>query len=156
MALINPSQRQGDIGFAAVLVAVAGWCFFESRSFPGTSGTYPRVLSIMLAVGAALVILRSIKRPRVADEPRLFIHSGRFLFAVVVMVAYVGAIAVVGYILPSIVLGIGLPLLLGYRGFSLTVPVTLGTLAFIVLVFFVILGRPLPADVLDSFLELLR
>ncbi|QRM35154.1 tripartite tricarboxylate transporter TctB family protein [Microvirga sp. VF16] len=156
MALMNLSQRQGDIGFAAVLLAVAGWCFFESGNFPGASGTYPRVLSIMLAVGAALVILRALGRPAAADEPRLFIHPGRFLLAVAAMIAYVGAVAVVGYILPSIALGLGLPLLLGYRGFSLTVPVTLGTLAFIVLVFFVILARPLPADVLDSFLELLR
>jgi putative tricarboxylic transport membrane protein len=50
---------------------------------------------------------------------------------------------------------IGLPFVLGYREWHLLVPVVLGTLAVILLIFRVILERPLPPDLLNFLLEAL-
>jgi hypothetical protein len=157
MALnVNPSGKQADIGFAAILIAVAIWGFVEAGSYLGTSGGYPQVLAVLLAVGSALVILRRVLTPEKEGEPRLFIHAGRFFLGLAVIVAYVVAIDLVGYLLPSLAVGIAVPLLLGYRNLALTVAVTVGTVIFIVIVFHLLLGRPLPPDILIRMLEAVR
>jgi hypothetical protein len=157
MALnVNPSGKQADIGFAAILIAVAIWGFVEAGSYLGTSGGYPQVLAVLLAVGSALVILRRVLTPEKEGEPRLFIHAGRFFLGLAVIVAYVVAIDLVGYLLPSLAVGIAVPLLLGYRNLALTVAVTVGTVIFIVIVFHLLLGRPLPPDILIRMLETVR
>ena len=80
MALsFNPSKRQGDIGFAAVLLAVAGLSFLKAADYPGASGTYPRVLSVRLALGAIAVVLRSLSRRSAESDAAFFTHPGRFL-----------------------------------------------------------------------------
>lgn len=152
----NPTSKQADIGFAAVLVGVAAWAFFEAGNFPGFSGSYPKVLSALLALAAIVQVGRSLRRTEAADEPRLFINSGRFVLGAAVLVLYILSIDLLGYVIPSIVVGIGVPFFLGFRNLPLTIAITLGTLAFIILVFFVVLGRPLPPDVLDPVLEMLR
>ncbi len=153
---LNPSGRQADTGFAAALLAAAGWAFAEAGSYPGASGTYPQVLAVLLAIGAALVMLRSLMRPADPDGPRLFLHAGRFVLGLAVVVAYVVSIDLIGYLLPSLAVAVLVPLLLGYRDLPLTVAVAVGTVATIVLVFYVILGRPLPPDILDPVLAVLR
>ncbi|MGE0279900.1 MAG: tripartite tricarboxylate transporter TctB family protein [Rhizobiaceae bacterium] len=152
----NPTSKQADIGFAAVLIAVAAWAVSEAGSYPGASGVYPQVLAILLAIGAALVILRRLKAAEIEGEPRLFLHTGRFLLGLAMLVAYVVAIGLLGYLLPSLAVGLIVPWLLGYRNLKLTAAVTTGTLLFIVVVFHLILGRPMPPDVLDMLLGALR
>lgn len=44
--------------------------------------------------------------------------------------------------------GIGLPMLLGYRKLTLLVPVVLGVIAFIYVVFGVLLEKPFPPDLI--------
>lgn len=152
----NPSGKQSDIGFAAVLIAGSVWAYVEAGSYDGFSGTYPRVLAVMLAIVAALVIVRRLAQPAAADEPRLFIDTGRFLLAAAVLVAYIASINLVGYLLPSLAVGVIVPLLLGYRNLRLSFAVTVGTLIFIVAVFYVALARPLPPDLFDAVLGVLR
>lgn len=152
----NPTARQADLGFAFALIAVAAWSFLEAGSYPGSSGTYPRVLSILLALAAAGVVLRRMMQAETKEEPHLFLNASRFALGLGVLVAYIVAINLMGFILPSLIVGISLPLVLGYRNLPLASAVTLGTICFIVAVFFVILGRPLPPDVLNPVLEALR
>jgi putative tricarboxylic transport membrane protein len=152
----NPSGKQADIGFAAILIAMAAWAAAEAGNYPGASGVYPQVLAALLAIGAALVILRRLKSVENEGEPRLFLHTGRFMLGLAMLVAYVVAIGFLGYLLPSLAVGLIVPRLLGYRNLKLTAAVTVGTLMFIVVVFHLILGRPMPPDVLNPLLEALR
>ncbi|MGB6243052.1 MAG: tripartite tricarboxylate transporter TctB family protein [Castellaniella sp.] len=152
----NPSGKQADLGFAAILLVVAVWVIARTSDYPGASGTYPRVLAILLAIGAALVIVRRLRTAEQADEPRLFLHAGRFALGLAAIIAYVAAISLVGYLLPSLAIGVVLPWCLGYRKISLSLSVTLGTIVFIVLVFYTILGRPMPPDLLNPILEMVR
>lgn len=152
----GPSWRQGEIFFAIVLFVVAVMAFLATAHYPGMSGNYPRTLSVMLGIGAALVFVRAILRPGATAGVEFFIHLPRALLGFVALAIYIGAISVVGYLIPSLVLGIVLPLLLGYRNLWLAALVTLGTILFIVLVFFVVLERPLPPDLLQPVLEALR
>lgn len=152
----NPSGKQADLGFAAILLVVAAWVIAQARDYPGTSGTYPQVLGILLAIGAALVIARRLRTAARDDEPRLFLHAGRFALGLAAIIAYVAAIGLVGYLLPSLAIGVFVPWCLGYRKLRLSLTVTLGTIVFIVLVFHTILGRPMPPDILNPILEFLR
>jgi hypothetical protein len=137
------------------MVAAFG-AYRAAADYPGLSGSYPRTLSVLLGIGAALVILRAALRPGAMAGVSFFIHPPRAALGFAALAAYVGAISLVGYLIPSVILGVTLPLLLGYRKPRLVVPVTLGTILFIVLVFFVILERPLPPDLLQPVLEMLR
>jgi hypothetical protein len=152
----NPSGKQADIGFAAILIGASIWTYAEAGNYPGSSGIYPQVLSLLLAVLAALVIVRRLATPAGENEPRLFLNPGRFVLSAAILTVYVMLVGLVGYLLPSLALGVVVPFLLGYRKPLVSLAVTAGTLAFIVLVFFVVLGRPLPPDLLDPLLEMLR
>lgn len=151
---LNPSRHQAEIGFAALLFAAAGWGWAEAGSYAGPAGSYPRVLCVLLMICTALVIVRSLVRT--APEGRLFDHAPRFAFGFAAIAGYIVAIDFAGYILPSLVFGIGLPLALGYRNLRLLVPVVVAVIAFIYLVFGVMLERPLPPDLLDPVLGMLR
>jgi hypothetical protein len=152
----NPSGKHADIGFATVLIAAAVWAVAEAGNYPGSSGFYPQVLAVLLAIGAALVVLRRLFTAEKEGEPRLFLHAGRFILGLAMLVAYVVTVGLVGYLLPSLAVGIVVPLLLGYRNLPLAISVTLGTILFIVIVFHMVLGRPMPPDILSPLLEALR
>lgn len=152
----GPSWRQGEIGFAVVLIVVAIMTFAAAANYPGMSGNYPRTLSVFLGIGSALVLLRALLRPGAMAGVPFFIHLPRALLGFVALAIYIGAISVMGYLIPSLVLGILLPMLLSYRNLRLAALVTLGTIIFIVVVFFLILERPLPPDLLQPVLEALR
>jgi predicted neutral ceramidase superfamily lipid hydrolase len=149
----NPTRKQAEIGFATALIAVAAWGFVEAGAYPMQSAGYPRVLCVVLAVTSALVILRAVFQPRNETGQKLLDHPGRFLLGFATLLIYVVAIDFFGYVLPSLLVGIGLPVLLGYRNLRLVVPVVVSTIVVILLVFAGILERPLPPDILDFLLE---
>lgn len=154
MALsFNPTRKQAEIGFAAALFAVAAWAFVEAGTYPTQSAGYPRVLCIMLAGASFLVILRALLVQPNDKSQRLLDHPGRFLLGFATLLTYIVAVDLLGYVVPSLIVGIGLPVLLGYRNLRLLVPVVVCTMAVILLVFAGLLERPLPPDILDFFLE---
>lgn len=152
----NPTGRQAEIGFATALVGVAVWAFVEAGNYPGFSGAYPQVLAALLAAAAAFLTVRTLRKGEVEGPSRLFIHTGRFALGAALIVLYVVGISLLGYILPSLAIGIAAPLLLGFRNVPLAVAVAVGTVLAIILIFFVLLDRPLPPDVFDPILALLR
>lgn len=153
----GPDWLQSEVGFAAVLLAVSVAAWRIAAPYPGLSGSYPRTLAVLLGIGAALVMLRALwRRGTLADRGWLFIHMPRALMGFALLAAYVVAIDFFGYLLPSLALGVAVPTLLGYRRPLTALAVTLATIVFIVLVFFVVLERPLPPDLLQPLLEVLR
>jgi putative tricarboxylic transport membrane protein len=149
------TRRQAEITFAAALIAAASAIFIEAGKFPPDSAGYPRSLAVLLGIGALLVIAREVRRPRESGVQPFFDHPIRFVAGSGFLVAYFVMIDFFGYLLPSVVFAIGLPFVLGYREWRLLVPVVLGTLAVILLIFRVILERPLPPDLLNFLLEAL-
>lgn len=161
MALNGPvigrlTRRRGELGFAAVLVAVAGLAFHRAGDYPGVTGTYPRVLAVLLGIGGVLVILRTLTSAREDDATAFFEHGLRALLGFGALALYLIGIGLLGYLIPSLILGIAVPLLLGLRNLRLPVLATLGTLVFILVVFVSVLQRPLPPDLLDPLLKVLR
>ncbi|GGE32427.1 hypothetical protein GCM10007276_07130 [Agaricicola taiwanensis] len=150
---LNPSRRHAEVGFAALLLGAAVWAYVEAGNYAGQSGGYPRVLAILLGLSAIILAARTLMGASAPDDARLFDHPGRFVVGLGMIFLYVVAIDVVGYILPSLIFGIGVPMLLGYRHLQLLLPVVIGILVFIYLVFKVMLERPLPPDVLDGVLR---
>ena len=144
--MMNPSRKQAEIGFAAALIGAAAWVYVEAGNFPDQSAGYPRVLAVMLGVCALIIIVRSMVWPVVGD--RLMQHPLRCFGGFVAVFLYIVGIDLFGYILPSIVFSISVPVLLGYRHWKVTIPVVLGMVTFIFVVFKIILERPLPPDVL--------
>lgn len=154
MALsFNPTRKQAEIGFAAAFIAVAAWAFVEAGAYPTQSAGYPRVLCIMLAGTSFLVILRAALAPPDDNSRRLLDHPGRFLLGSATLLTYVVAVDLLGYVVPSLVVGVGLPVLLGYTNLRLVIPVVVCTISVILLVFAGLLERPLPPDILDFLLE---
>jgi hypothetical protein len=149
----NPTYRQAEIGFAAALACAAAWTFMEAGNYPSQSAGYPRFLSVVLGCVSLLVILRALLARSTAPEKRFLDHGGRFLLGFAALFIYVVAVDLLGYVVPSLVFGMGLPMLLGYTNLRLIVPVVVGTILMILIVFAHILERPLPPDVLDPFLE---
>lgn len=156
MAVAPLTRRTAELGLAATLIVAAGFLYVQAERFPGFTGAYPRTLCILLALTSGLMFVRTLLRRTENDSKPLFENAGRVAIGVAVLVVYIGAVSTLGYILPSLVLGIALPFMLGYRNFRLTALVTLGTLAFIIVVFVVLLGRPVPRDVLDPLLVFIR
>lgn len=152
----NPSRRHAEVGFAAVLIAVAGWAYVTGLSYPDQSGAYPRVLAVLLGIGAIIMVARTLLRAPEVDEPRLLDHPGRFVLGFGMIFLYIVAIDLIGYIVPSIAFAVTVPVLLGYRNWKLMLPVVFGTIVFIYLVFVVMLERPLPPDILDPLLGVLK
>jgi hypothetical protein len=149
------TRRQAEITFAAALTAAASAIFIEAGKFPPDSAGYPRSLAVLLGIGALLIIVREVMRPRESGAQPFFDHPIRFVVGVSFLLAYVVMINLFGYLLPSVAFAVGLPVVLGYREWRLLLPVVLGTLAVILLVFRVILERPLPPDLLNVLLEAL-
>lgn len=152
----SPTRKQGEIGFAAALLAVAGAAFVKAADYPGASGTYPRVIAVCLGIGAVLVLVRAALQSRPADREPFFTHLGRFALGFAVLGCYILAIDTIGYVIPSLLLGILLPLALRFRDLRMAVLASFATMIFILVVFVVILKRPLPVDVLDPLLGVLR
>jgi hypothetical protein len=156
MALMTLSRRHAELGFAAALVAAAAFFFHQAANYPGVTGSYPRTLSVLLAIGGLLVLGRTVMQHKAEDDQPLFEHPRRAYLGIAVLVLYIAAVSYVGYLVPSLILGIALPLAVGYRNLRQVVLTTMATLAFIVLVFAVALQRPIPPDLLDPLLAVLR
>jgi hypothetical protein len=149
------TRRQAEITIAAALIAAASAIFIEAGKFPPDSAGYPRTLAVLLGIGALLIIIREVMRPSESGAQPFFDHPIRFVVGFGFLLAYIVMIDLFGYLLPSVAFAVGLPYVLGYREWRLLIPVVLGTLAVILLVFRVILERPLPPDLLNFLLEAL-
>lgn len=156
MALRSVSRRHAELGFAAALVVAAGFLFLQAADYPGVTGSYPRTLSILLGIGGLLMLVRTLRQHNPDDEQPLFERPGRVYLGAAAVLLYIAAVSYIGYLIPSLILGIAVPYALGYRNLRHSALVVTATLAFIVLVFVVALQRPIPRDLLDPLLAVLR
>ncbi|HEY0212885.1 MAG TPA: tripartite tricarboxylate transporter TctB family protein [Paenirhodobacter sp.] len=151
---LNPPRRSAEITFAAALIVVAGAAFTAARAYPDASGTYPQALAAALGVPALLVMVRYLRGG--AEDTVILTHPRRFLTGICGIGLYILGVAWIGYILPSLIFATLMPLACGYRHWPTILGTAFGTVAMVVIVFNVLLERPLPDDILAPILRFLR
>ncbi|GAA3907158.1 hypothetical protein GCM10022405_35480 [Gibbsiella dentisursi] len=156
MALsFNPRKAWVELLFAILWVALAIWLYVEAGHFSAASATFPRALAVLLGICGVVLSVKSflaLRRLPAAQAARLFQAPGRVLMGFVLVLLYLLLMDWVGYIAASLLFGLVLPLLAGYRDWKQLLWVIGGTIVFIWLVFNVLLERPLPQGIVESFL----
>ncbi|MGI8465735.1 tripartite tricarboxylate transporter TctB family protein [Pectobacterium punjabense] len=156
MALtLNPTRHHTELVFAALWVVIASGMFIEAGKYSSASAAFPRALAVLLAVsGLALIIKACWQRPKEEGATSRLLHAPlRVIMGFVMVTAYILLTNHVGYIAASLLFGITLPLLAGYRQWWRILATVVGTLLFIIVVFRILLARQLPDGMFEVWLE---
>ena len=140
-------------GFAVFAYVEAGRFAEGGVSLARNPALYPRILAeIVFAMGVILLvrgIIASVKaRGGERPKPRTD-ASGRKLVALTVglLVAYVGAIYLLGFVIPTLAFTLTTPMVLGTK-FKTAVLVSLPVTAVLYVVFFIFFKVPIPSGIL--------
>ncbi|PZU91864.1 MAG: hypothetical protein DI527_11450 [Chelatococcus sp.] len=145
------SRSHAEIAFAAILIAGAVGVIVMASGYPGESATYPVVIGVGLAGLGSWILLREVLRRRQAQAtPGSFAeHGPRLAIGLAALVLYVLAVSQIGFIVPSVALGVLLPASVGFRRWGLSVVVAVVSVVVILLIFVLALERPIPPDILS-------
>lgn len=152
------SRSPAEVGFALALVAVSAGVIAMASSYPLESAAYPVAIAGGMAVLGCWIALRELLRRRHGHPTQggFAQHAPRLTIAVAALVAYFGAVSLIGFILPSLALCVLLPAAAGFRRWGLSAIVAVICVVSILAIFVYALGRPIPPDILSSFLGRLR
>lgn len=152
------SRSLAEIVFAAILIAGAVAVVVAASSYPGESATYPIVIGAALAGLGCWILLREVLRRRQGHStPGHFAeHGARLAIGLAALVLYVLAVSQIGFILPSVALGVLLPASVGFRRWGLSFVVAIVSVVAILLIFVLALERPIPPDILSPLGRLFR
>ena len=154
-----PSSRSlAEVVFAATLIAGAIGVIVTASGYPGESATYPLVIGAALAGLGCWILLREILRRRQghAMAGSFAEHGPRLAIGLATLVLYVFAVSRIGFILPSVALGVLLPASVGFRRWGLSFVVAAVSVVAILLIFVLALERPIPPDILSPLGRLFR
>lgn len=136
-------DRVAGICFAAMGAAAIYWSF----DYTGASGLYPRMLGITIVVLGLSMALRSMRRASQPEAPRVVIDSPRnFFIALIFVFIYLVLVPLIGFYTSSLLVLLALPVGLGFRR---AVPLIFSTtlfIAFLYVLFTLVLERPLPRE----------
>lgn len=149
------TRSLAEIAFAAALFAAAGAVIWTARDYPAESAAYPQVLGVALALGALAIAAREIwcSRRGHATPGTFAIHGGRLLLGMAALFVYILGVATIGFVLPSLALGVLLPAVVGFRRHWVSILTVAVSLAAILLIFVVALERPIPPDILSELVQ---
>lgn len=152
------SRSLAEIGFAAVLIAGAIVVIVTASAYPGESATYPLVIGVALAGLGCWILLREVLRRRRghAMAGSFAEHGPRLVIGLAALVLYILAVSQIGFILPSVALGVLLPASVGFRRWGLSFVVAVVSVVAILLIFVLALERPIPPDILSPLGRLFR
>lgn len=152
------SRSLAEIVFAILLIAGAAAVIFTASGYPGESATYPVVIGAALAgLGCWVLVREVLRRLQGHATPGSFAeHAPRLAIGLVALVLYVLAVSLVGFILPSVALGVLLPASVGFRRWGLSFVVAVISVVSILLIFVLALERPIPPDILSPLGRLFR
>jgi hypothetical protein len=146
---------------AALVMATGLYGYLAIAGVSEQSRLFPRIVSVLMVVGAALILLRSFRRTAgagnaadVADDDSIaVVAEGRFSGAMRVAVAaamsgaYVLAVPVVGFAIATAAFMVCSALVFGYRNWLAILLTTIAYVAFMTWVlrrvFFVLVPEPL-------------
>lgn len=152
------SRSLAEIGFSVALIAAAAAVIASASRYPAESAAYPVAIGAgMAALGCWIGLREILLRRRGRPTPGRFAeHAPRLAIGVAGLIAYFAAVGLVGFILPSLMLGLLLPAAAGFRRWGLSALVAVVSVAVILAIFVYALERPLPPDILSPFLGWLR
>lgn len=152
------SRSLAELGFAALLVAGAAGAVVMASAYPGESAAYPIAIAAGVGgLGIWIGLRELLARRRDHATPGSFAaHGPRLLIGLAALVIYFAAVSLVGFILPSLVLGVALPAAVGFRRWRLSAVVAAISVASILLIFVLALERPIPPDILSPIRDWLR
>lgn len=147
---IEDIMKKFDIAISAILMVVAAAMFVAAGSLPEVdgaigAGTWPRVLSVVLFLLAALLMLQGLADRSSAPAP-FNIHSPGFrrvLIGVGIIAVFCILLKFLGFMLASVFLIPAVMRLMGEKRIPVLAGVTAGVLVFIYVVFSLILRLPL-------------
>lgn len=132
---------------ALCIVAICWWLWPQTESFPGSASEFPRLMLIVIAVLSALMFARSfvpifeaVGTSEGAAEPKRMIRPVLAFGATVVAVV---SIKFVGFFPAVAGLGLALIAILGVRAHKVYIASYLALMAFVFVVFQLLLNVPL-------------
>lgn len=135
------------IGVIALGIGIA--MFIGTKEFPGDTKVFSRiVLIILIVIGAVLIITSLINAKKPGPEEVDVKAFKNPIIAFLIIIAYVVCIDKIGFFVSS---AVAMPCLMLYMGYRKPIPMiatTVGSLAFIYVLFVTQLGLRLPADLL--------
>ena len=152
------SRSLAEIVFAGALAAGGVAVIATSWRYPGESATYPMVIGAGVAGLGGWILLRELLRRRRGKPTagHFAEHAPRLAIGLAALVAYFVAVSWIGFILPSVALGVLLPAAVGFRRWGLSLTVAVVSVVLILLIFVLALERPIPTDILSPLGRLLR
>lgn len=152
------SRSLAEIAFAGILVIAAIAVIITASAYPGESATYPVVIGAALAGLGSWILLREALRRRqgCAMAGSFADHGPRLAIGLAALVLYFLAVSQIGFILPSVTLGVLLPASVGFRRWRLSFVVAVVSVVAILLIFVLALERPIPPDILSPLGRLFR
>lgn len=157
-------KHLADLFFAGVLIAAGLGAVVMATGYPRDSGIYPITIGLGLAGLGGLILVRGLVAGSGGDRNtdggscggRFTINPLRFALGLMLIGGYVAALSRLGFVLPSLVLAIAMPIAAGYRRPLVAGLTGLATVTAIIAIFVVALSRPLPADPILGLLGLQR
>ena len=152
------SRSAAELAFAAVLVLVGAGAVVMASQFPGESAAYPMTVAAgVTGLGLWIGLRELLARRRDQATPGSFAeHGPRLLIGFTALVIYFAAVSLIGFILPSLVLGVALPAAVGFTRWRLSAIVAIVSVVAILLIFVLALERPIPPDILSPLRDWLR
>ena len=150
-------MKLSDTVWGVLLLALSAAILWNVRTFPQIPGqsigpaAFPGLLAVLLAACAVALIVRGVR----AGETKLVLgewlrsrhHAGNFALTVAALLFYIVAADKLGFIVSALLILLALFWKLGVRT-RVSVPVAVGTVFFIHVVFYKLLRVSLPWGVL--------
>jgi NADH:ubiquinone oxidoreductase subunit 3 (subunit A) len=144
-------NHRHDIIAGIVLIAVGSVGIFQSSKLPAGAADFPLFVLIALIILAALMIGRGILTARNAagdsEHTPFIVAPARLAIGVIAMSFYIAGIQFIGFYLTTAIFIPCTALALGLKRIKFIVMATIGFLAFVYVVFGIMLERVLPSGV---------
>jgi len=152
------SRSAAEIGFAILLTFAAVGVATVAWSYPLESAVFPLTIAAALGLfGAWIGVRETLRRQQGRPTRGTFVaHGRRFAVGVAAIVLYIAVVSAVGFIVPSLIVGVALPAAVGFRRYALSLAVAATCVLMILVIFVFALERPLPPDILAPLWSLLR
>lgn len=131
---------------ALVLLALAGFAWFDAASFAAEARVFPRLVAAIMAILAFVMLVRSFFAGEEDRARRFFKSFPTFLLCLVLILGYVYATSLLGYFTASAIFIPAFALLLGLTRPVVVIASTVGFVVVVHLVFVEAFDRPLPVE----------
>ena len=147
----NTQERTMAMG----IIAAALFLIYMSMDFPMESRVFPIAVLGLMAVLAAVLLLRSFIGSLSEKEPPepapFFIHRNRFLASLACIAGYIVLLPLLGYFTTSVLFFAAMTWALGFRQYKTTFLTIVIFLGFVYIVFVLLFERPVPPEFFQTY-----